>query len=320
MKTAVVQKKHRGGRPTKKTEDTIKRLFDGIRRGIPYTMCCELAGISEDTFFAWRHENPEFNEEVLRVTRESVFTLLDTLKEAHQQSWQSAAFMLERRWPKFYGRAEAQLNFLIQQNNINTSANAQSFETVVLSDLQFSELSKNPNYQHRKAERPISEMECEVTPVDENLSGVLVKAGHPLGAIVSESQAESNQARAHKAAQRIDELLRAKRAGNGNAESLEAATSSQMVLAPITMPAGEPTESWWTQFVSGSDRRQVEKSCAITVIRRVMTHLVGEQRAKTIPIEYESDLVTLGDIYGLLEELTGGIDGWRTLVKFSGRA
>jgi hypothetical protein len=49
-----------------------------------------------------------------------------------------------------------------------------------------------------------------------------------------------------------------------------------------------------------------------------MTHLVGEQRA--IPIEYESDLVTLGDIYGLLEELTGGIDGWRTLVKFSGRA
>jgi hypothetical protein len=55
------------------------------------------------------------------------------------------------------------------------------------------------------------------------------------------------------------------------------------------------------QFVSGSDRRQVEKSIAITVIRRVMTHLVGEQRTKTIPIEYESDLVTLEDIYGLLE-------------------
>jgi hypothetical protein len=86
-----------------------------------------LAGISEDTFFAWRHENPEFNEEVLRITRESVFTLLDTLKEAHQQSWQSAAFMLERRWPKFFGRAEAQLNFaLAVQNNVTAASNGQA--------------------------------------------------------------------------------------------------------------------------------------------------------------------------------------------------
>jgi hypothetical protein len=83
-------------------------------------MACELSGISEAVFYQWR-QDPAFDAQVIRRTSESVFELLDTIKEARHQNWQAAAFLLERRWPRHYGRAEAQLNFEVAiQNNINT--------------------------------------------------------------------------------------------------------------------------------------------------------------------------------------------------------
>jgi hypothetical protein len=105
-------------------------------------MCCELAGISEQMFFKWRREDPAFSAEVLRLTQESVFSLIDTLKLASQQSWRSTAFLLERRWARFYGRPETQLNLaLAVQNNMNAGSNAGvSLETVIPSNLEYSRL------------------------------------------------------------------------------------------------------------------------------------------------------------------------------------
>jgi hypothetical protein len=172
---AARQKKSRGGRPTKRTKPTLKRLFDGIRRGIPYEMCCELAGISEECFFKWRRQDPAFDAEVLRLTQESVFSLLDTIKEASQQSWQSAAFLLERRWARFYGRPETQLNLALAiQNNMSSGSNGGvSFESLVLSDLDYARLRENPAYEHHKPEHPVHDVEATVSAVDPDLSGHL---------------------------------------------------------------------------------------------------------------------------------------------------
>jgi hypothetical protein len=114
------------GRPTKKTKAIVKRLFDGIKRGVPYEMACELAGISAQTFYLWRQRDAAFDAEVLKVTRESTFALLDTILEARHENWQAAATLLERRWARYYGRAEAQLNFLLAVQNNNGSAGANS--------------------------------------------------------------------------------------------------------------------------------------------------------------------------------------------------
>jgi transposase len=115
----VPGQKRSPGRPTKKTKAVTDRLFAAIERGMPCAMACELSGISEAVFYQWRQDSA-FDTEVMRRTRESVFELLDTIKEARHQNWQAAAFLLERRWPRHYGRAEAQLNFEVAiQNNIN---------------------------------------------------------------------------------------------------------------------------------------------------------------------------------------------------------
>jgi transposase len=110
------------GRPTKKTRAVTDRLFAAIEKGMPYSMACELSGISEAVFYQWR-QDPAFDAQVTRRTAESVFELLDTIKEARHQNWQAAAFLLERRWPKHYGRAEAQLNFEVAVTNNNQTVN-----------------------------------------------------------------------------------------------------------------------------------------------------------------------------------------------------
>jgi hypothetical protein len=65
---------------------------------------------------------------------------------------------------------------------------------------------------------------------------------------------------------------------------------------------------------------EVEKQTAITVCRLVLKELIGELRAKQIPITFESEVVTLGDLYAGLEVLTGGSAGWQILLKKAGRA
>jgi hypothetical protein len=67
-----------------------------------------------------RHSAPYSVKKRLKVTRESTFQLLDTIIEARHQNWQAAATLLERRWARYYGRPEAQLNFALAiQNNTN---------------------------------------------------------------------------------------------------------------------------------------------------------------------------------------------------------
>jgi hypothetical protein len=120
LEDPVPGQKRSAGRPTKKTKAVTDRLFAAIERGMPYAMACELSGISEAVFYQWR-QDPAFDAQVVRRTTESVFELLDTIKEARHQNWQAAAFLLERRWPRYYGRAEAQLNFevAITNNTLN---------------------------------------------------------------------------------------------------------------------------------------------------------------------------------------------------------
>jgi hypothetical protein len=92
-----------------------------------------------------------------------------------------------------------------------------------------------------------------------------------------------------------------------------------MKLPPIVMPAGEPSERWWAQLVTGDNSRQIAKEAAIAAVRGVLCELLGPGRAKGIPIEFQSEPVTLSDLYSALETLTGGSSGWQTLLKLAGR-
>jgi hypothetical protein len=47
--------------------------------------------------------------------------------------------------------------------------------------------------------------------------------------------------------------------------------------------------------------------------------LAGEQRAKAVPISFESEPLTLSDLCAVLETLTGGPSGWQTLLRLAER-
>ena len=104
--------------PSKFTKTTVTKLITGVRRGLPYHLAAAAAGISEDTFYAWqRGEFPasadealkvQFSESLTRAKGEAANHLTRRIYDASREDWRAAAWILERRFPKDYGKdAEA---------------------------------------------------------------------------------------------------------------------------------------------------------------------------------------------------------------------
>jgi hypothetical protein len=128
------------------------------------------------------------------------------------------------------------------QNTTNVNNGARHLEALVLSDLQFSELRKNRNYEHRK---PAVEVEASVSRVPDDVAGTLVRTDCPGNAVISQSQQAENQRRAREVDSEIAKLFAAKgMAKNGRGAPptpTPEATSAAPVQALITMPEGEPS-------------------------------------------------------------------------------
>src|SRR5215472_15671883 len=97
-----------------------------------------------------------------------------------EQSWQSLAWLLERRRPLEYGRQAAQINVSANAAAV-VGANGKPptvFESMVLGDLDFIKLSTHPDYAPKE---PVQ----DGIPLE--LSGPLHKNGEPGGCIISQS-------------------------------------------------------------------------------------------------------------------------------------
>ena len=93
-------------RPTKYTPETAKKITDAIRVGATFHMACQYAGITEETFSQWRKKYPEFSEAVKEAEGGAVVKWLAQIeKAAADGTWQAAAWKLERRYPRDYGRS-----------------------------------------------------------------------------------------------------------------------------------------------------------------------------------------------------------------------
>jgi hypothetical protein len=91
--------------------------------------------------------------------------------------------MLERRYPQEFSRPEVQLNINATANAMARS-NGNSFERVVVSDLEFLGLRQHPDYKHHIPERSAREAEAE--RVRDQLCGTLDKEGFS-GVVISQS-------------------------------------------------------------------------------------------------------------------------------------
>ena len=103
-----------GGRTSKFNKTTLDRLFAAIRAGLPYHLAADAAGISQTTFYEWqagkfprgasKQLKAEFSEELTRARGGSAARLITIINQAAPEDWRAAAWILERRFPRDFGK------------------------------------------------------------------------------------------------------------------------------------------------------------------------------------------------------------------------
>ncbi len=109
------------GRKTLLYSESKDRLLDAITKGLTINDACEYAGISEQTYYNW------LNKEVSSIKNEEdkkkYLEFLESLKKAQSEcqmycldfimkdkSWQSKAWVLERRFPDRWAKKDMTIN------------------------------------------------------------------------------------------------------------------------------------------------------------------------------------------------------------------
>jgi hypothetical protein len=103
------------GRPTKLDDLTAQRIFDGARLGLPQYLVARGAGVSPVALRTWKRrgaagEEPyaSFLARLKSAEAEGAAEAMRAVREAARGgSWQAAAWILERRYPRSFSlRAE----------------------------------------------------------------------------------------------------------------------------------------------------------------------------------------------------------------------
>ena len=100
-------------RRTKLTPDTKEDVIKALRAGNSRRDSALYAGISETTFYSWmargREGEPiyaEFLEAVEKAEAQSVVRNVAIIQRAAEETWQAAAWWLERKRPDDWGRRQ----------------------------------------------------------------------------------------------------------------------------------------------------------------------------------------------------------------------
>jgi hypothetical protein len=102
------------GRPLKLTPDVQGRIVQAIAAGNTRETAAAYAGINVATLYRWLAEaaagangiKREFHEAVKKAEADAVVTSVAIIRQAAHDSWQAAAWWLERRYPDDWARRE----------------------------------------------------------------------------------------------------------------------------------------------------------------------------------------------------------------------
>jgi transposase-like protein len=90
------------GRKPKLSPELQKEICEHLANGYTVTTVCEIVGIAERTYYTWCSEKKHFSQATTRAIGESKKFLHDKLLQS--DDWRAASFLLERRWPREYGK------------------------------------------------------------------------------------------------------------------------------------------------------------------------------------------------------------------------
>ena len=95
----------------------IKKILDVLRSGSTVEAACAFARIHRDTWYAWMKKDPQLKSDYEEAVAASEVSLVLHIKK--DPSWQSKAWLLERRNPAQWGavnRTEVNLGASTTQN------------------------------------------------------------------------------------------------------------------------------------------------------------------------------------------------------------
>ncbi len=93
------------GRPTKYTPERVQEIMQALSVGATRRLACQFGGIVEETFSVWMRTKPEFRNAVEKAEGRAAVTWLNVIEQAAASQWTAAAWKLERRYPREYGRS-----------------------------------------------------------------------------------------------------------------------------------------------------------------------------------------------------------------------
>jgi len=216
-----VRRRHKIGRPTKRTKAVLTPLFEAIRIGVPYKLACMAAGITYDCFNKWRQNDPAFDAQVEQAAAQPAVKLFKTIREQAPETWQSGAWALERRYPEMFAKPEAQLNIVATAQAAAINGTPHNVQIVVVRDLEFLGLKKHPAYQYR----PGVAREAEQVPPE--LDGTLERANQNI-IVTSQSAAKAKARRYAEIRARTKELLETSSVNTGKVEPAQGQLSPDL--------------------------------------------------------------------------------------------
>ena len=76
----------------------VDRITSHIKAGHTAKDACILADITEETFYAWKREKPEFSESLEKAKIRCKESFMKTIQDS--DNWRAHAWWLEHRYPK----------------------------------------------------------------------------------------------------------------------------------------------------------------------------------------------------------------------------
>lgn len=110
------------GRPSKFTKERTDAILKSISNRIPYELAAEANGICEDTLYEWiklgrrasragiDNEYSKFSESLKKIEQEKIQQHLEMINNMPER-WQAQAWILERRWWKYFSPNAAVVEF-----------------------------------------------------------------------------------------------------------------------------------------------------------------------------------------------------------------
>ena len=101
--------RNKGGRPSKFTPATRRKILKLVGRGMPLTHAANVAGVSYQTFLNYRRDRPGFDEAIGNAIAKGIEARLKVIERATKSPdesirLRSACWFLEHTAPEFFAR------------------------------------------------------------------------------------------------------------------------------------------------------------------------------------------------------------------------